>query len=386
MRRLILVAVMVLAIASPAVYGARRVTRTNARKTTQNSASLQKKLRATELRKRRFQQELRAVKAKEQQAKAQLREATVRVSETRGQLQVATTQLDVSRRKLYEAKIALVQSERNLDRHQRDLSERLNQIYQSGEAGLLEVLFEASSFGDLEDRLYIVNELVDTDATLLQEYDEAREQHADAKQRALEREHEVAELKEQAAAQHEQAAQHRGNVAALKERYSDRRADLERALNELAQQSRQISALLARWRYTQAGRKWEAKTFAGGFVMPVSGRITSGFGNRMHPILGYKRMHTGVDIAAPTGTPIHAAAAGVVFSAGRRGGYGNCIILVHGSGISTLYGHCSRIAVSAGHEVKKGQVIGYVGSTGLSTGPHLHFEKRVNGTPVSPGI
>jgi murein DD-endopeptidase MepM/ murein hydrolase activator NlpD len=382
MRRYLLVVVIVLAIASPTVYGARRARRTKP----QSKAIIQQKLRAVQQRKLRVQQELRRARALELQAKAQLHQANVQVNETKTKLNVATTQLEVSQDKLHDARVALERSERKLDQHQRDLSERLDQIYESGETGLLEVLFQASSLGDLENRLYVINEFVDTDANLLNNYEQAREKRADARQIAAAREREVAYLREQASQQHEQAAEYRESAAAEKERYTDARQRWEQALAQLEQDSRQLGAMLARWRYTPTGRKWEAKTFSGGFVMPVSGHITSGFGYRMHPILKYRRMHTGVDIAAPSGTPIHAAASGVVFSAGRRGGYGNCIVLIHGSSIATLYGHCSSLAVSAGQEVKKGQVIGYVGSTGLSTGPHLHFEKRINGNPVSPGI
>lgn len=121
-----------------------------------------------------------------------------------------------------------------------------------------------------------------------------------------------------------------------------------------------------------------------GMEMPVSGRITSGFGNRFHPVLGYRRMHAGLDVAAPYGTPIVAAASGRIASAGWRGGYGREVAIVHDGGVETFYGHMSRIAVSAGSYVRRGSVIGYVGSTGLSTGPHLHYEVHLNGKRVNP--
>jgi murein DD-endopeptidase MepM/ murein hydrolase activator NlpD len=104
----------------------------------------------------------------------------------------------------------------------------------------------------------------------------------------------------------------------------------------------------------------------------------------MHPILGRMKLHTGVDFGAPIGSPVVSAAAGEIFTAGWCGGYGRCIIILHGNGISTLYGHLSSILVSEGEYVKRGQVIGLVGSTGFSTGPHLHWEVRHNGRPVNP--
>jgi murein DD-endopeptidase MepM/ murein hydrolase activator NlpD len=122
----------------------------------------------------------------------------------------------------------------------------------------------------------------------------------------------------------------------------------------------------------------------GSMVRPVNGRITSGYGMRRHPVLGYGRMHKGLDIAAPSGTPIRAMGDGRVVFAGRNGGYGNFVKLSHSGGIQSAYGHMRRIAVRSGTYVRQGQIIGYVGSTGVSTGPHLHFEVLRGGRAVNP--
>jgi murein DD-endopeptidase MepM/ murein hydrolase activator NlpD len=120
-------------------------------------------------------------------------------------------------------------------------------------------------------------------------------------------------------------------------------------------------------------------------LMPVAfTRMSSGFGMREHPILGGERMHTGVDLAAPVGTPVHAAADGVVEMAKWYGGYGLFVELDHGGGIETRDGHMSQLNVADGQHVHRGDVIGYVGTTGRSTGPHLHYEVRLNGTAVNP--
>ena len=121
-----------------------------------------------------------------------------------------------------------------------------------------------------------------------------------------------------------------------------------------------------------------------GLMAPVAGRITSGFGMRYHPILHYERFHAGLDFGAPYGSPIVAAANGQVIAAGWAGGYGNEVQIAHGGGVVSLYGHMSGIVARPGEVVRQGQVIGYVGSTGLSTGPHLHFEIKVNGQAVNP--
>ncbi len=122
----------------------------------------------------------------------------------------------------------------------------------------------------------------------------------------------------------------------------------------------------------------------GAMSRPVNGPVTSGFGGRMHPILGYVRMHSGLDFKASYGQPIFAVTDGVVAFAGRKGGYGNFVQLNHGGGVASGYGHMSRIAARPGSKVRRGQIIGYVGSTGLSTGPHLHYELYRNGRPVNP--
>ncbi|HOB88621.1 MAG TPA: M23 family metallopeptidase [Bacillota bacterium] len=118
--------------------------------------------------------------------------------------------------------------------------------------------------------------------------------------------------------------------------------------------------------------------------IPTKGRVTSYYGTRRHPITGRSQLHQGVDLAAPKGTGIVATADGVVKFAGSRSGYGLTVIIDHGYGFQTLYGHCSKLAVRVGQQVKRGQVIAYVGSSGVSTGSHLHYEVRVSGKPVNP--
>ncbi len=121
-----------------------------------------------------------------------------------------------------------------------------------------------------------------------------------------------------------------------------------------------------------------------GFQWPINASVSSSFGYRVHPIFGTRRLHSGIDLGAGSGTPIAAAKSGTVIAAGWQGGYGNTVVISHGEGITSLYAHQSSIAVSVGDEVNRGDIIGFVGSTGWSTGPHLHFEIRVNGVAVDP--
>ncbi len=177
-----------------------------------------------------------------------------------------------------------------------------------------------------------------------------------------------------------------------------RKADVERQLANQQAQLQSVRAQIDHFETELAGLEREqgriedlirreqstGGSAPGAFTRPVGGPITSPFGYRTHPILGTRRLHTGIDMGAAFGTPIVAAAGGRVILASYYGGYGNTVIVDHGGGTTTLYAHQSRLAVSQGSSVSGGQTVGYVGSTGLSTGPHLHFEVRKNGVPVDP--
>ena len=171
-------------------------------------------------------------------------------------------------------------------------------------------------------------------------------------------------------------------------------ADQGRALDEIQTRRNEFEAQIAALQVTSDGlavllrdrQAGETAVAAGRGVLapPVNGPITSGFGPRVHPIFGNVRMHTGIDFGASVGTPIRAAADGVVVIAGPYGGYGNATVIDHGNALATLYGHQSALLVATGDRVNRGQVIGLVGCTGYCTGPHLHFEVRLYGTPVDP--
>jgi murein DD-endopeptidase MepM/ murein hydrolase activator NlpD len=182
----------------------------------------------------------------------------------------------------------------------------------------------------------------------------------------------------QAALEAQQAAT---DQQGLLEQAGVQRAAYEQKIAQLTQSSGSIGAAL---KARQGGQNVPLVT-AGIFVSPVPNPlITSPFGPRLHPIYGIAKMHNGADINASMGTPIRAAADGQVIIASVQGGYGNCTVIDHGNGLGTLYGHQSAFGVQVGDRVTKGQVIGFAGSTGASTGPHVHFEVRVFGDPVNP--
>ncbi|MCS6958482.1 MAG: peptidoglycan DD-metalloendopeptidase family protein [Pseudanabaenaceae cyanobacterium SKYGB_i_bin29] len=158
------------------------------------------------------------------------------------------------------------------------------------------------------------------------------------------------------------------------------RAALERAEERLLEDSRR----LAGWIRDRSGDGYTLPPGNGYLAYPTYGAVTSPYGWRTHPILGYEKFHTGIDFGADYGTPIYAAQTGTVIWADWYGGYGNTIVIDHSNGIATLYAHLQSVYVQPGETVERGQVIGEVGSTGFSTGPHLHFELRVQGEPIDP--
>ncbi|MCP4964779.1 MAG: M23 family metallopeptidase [bacterium] len=190
----------------------------------------------------------------------------------------------------------------------------------------------------------------------------------------------AADLAELAASQTEQAdavAVALAGLAAKLDAVDDAIAEFSDELDGLEAEQARVETLIEQ----EASTEGETP---GILVRPVPGAITSGFGLRVHPILGYSRMHSGVDMRAGHGQEIKAGASGRVILAATYGGYGNTVIIDHGGGMTTLYAHQSSFNVSYGSQVGAGDIIGYVGSTGLSTGPHLHFEVRLFGSPVNP--
>ncbi len=289
---------------------------------------------------------------------------------------------------------------------------RLRAMEESSDIGYMEVLFDATSFSDLLTRLDMVNEVMSYDEELENEYIAARENvetlEAEAETMFTENEARRTEMetkKGQLEADIEAACQ-------LISQMEQDTADYEEVLAQEAETQAEVEALIVKkekeLKEAKAAEEaarlaaLAAQQAAAGGAANISGIVptgsawmmwpsytkvlTSKFGPRYLSLYGYTRSHNGVDVGAAYGTAIWAAAGGTVISAGWNGGYGNCVMINHGNGYTTLYGHMSRIAASAGQTVSMGQVIGYIGSTGNSTGPHLHFEIRASatGTPINP--
>jgi murein DD-endopeptidase MepM/ murein hydrolase activator NlpD len=272
---------------------------------------------------------------------------------------------------------------------QQRLEARLVELYETDQASELEVLLQVQSLSDLLDQIDYFNavgaqdkQIADTIKRLKNEMRIARMNTAATKAEVSKTTAILAKkTEEKRAARDALVAQQSALAAARADKQSllaDVRQGRKNAEEDLAAMQAASAAIAAQIRsHGSSGSSGDGTPSASGLIWPVSGPITSGFGWR------WGRMHEGIDIGAACGTPIHAAASGTVIYSGWMSGYGNFVVIDHGNGLATAYGHQSAIYVSGG-SVPQGQVIGAVGSTGHSTGCHLHFEVRVNGTPVNP--
>ncbi|MGH3041971.1 MAG: murein hydrolase activator EnvC family protein [Gaiellaceae bacterium] len=268
---------------------------------------------------------------------------------------------------------------------QRHLEERLVELYQSDDTDAFGILLQIENLGDLVDQLEYFDSIGRQDQALTARLLSLRADMKDAREKTRVTKAEVAEqtevlarkTAEQVAAREALVARQNALAAARVNRQSvlaGVRASRHASEEDVEDLQAESAALAAQIR--SAGSSGNGSS-SSGLIWPVNGVVTSGFGWR------WGRMHEGIDIGAPSGTSIRAAAGGTVIFAGWMGGYGNLTIIDHGNGLATAYGHQSAIYVGGG-SVSQGTVIGAVGSTGNSTGPHLHFEVRVNGSPVDP--
>lgn len=325
----------------------------------------------------KVKQAVNTVKVDIVQVNNDLDQVEEQLSQTTDRLERAKLEATIARKQLTIATQKLAASSEQV-------RVRIKRIYMQGDAQVVSALIGNMSVGEIATRKFLFERIAEKDHKIFTEFKKQRSEVAERKKHLDEIVTQVANLAGQQKSQQQRLVVTKKKKEVYLSELKDRVDDLQAALRQFEADE---AAIAAQIRAFIAAQKRSGKTiakFTGRFGMPISARMTSGFGMRFHPILHRVRLHAGCDFGAPIGTPIRAAADGVVVSAGNMRGYGRVVIIQHGDGLSTVYAHCSRVFVGSGTVVKRGQSIAAVGSSGLSTGPHLHFEVRKNGTPVNP--
>ena len=293
------------------------------------------------------------------------------IERLQGQIDVKTTELAAA--------------EQALEEKEEDFALTVRTTYEQGDNSYLQVLLNSTSFSDLLSRMEIITAIMNDNKRTVEEYTAAKEDIEQKREELQQTQDSQKEYQKNLSYKVDELAASEAEQAALAESIqaykAESEAEYDRISNEMQDVSNQIAALSA-----QAAANGSVPMGDGTLIWPTPSCTTnsSAYGWRIHPIYGTRKFHAGEDIPASYGAEILAAASGTVITAGWVSGYGNYTVIDHGGGMMTAYGHQSTIAVSVGQTVTQGQVIGYVGSTGNSTGPHLHFEVYINGATVDP--
>lgn len=337
-----------------------------------------------------LQRQAEEQQAKTNEASAKVESVSERLRQIQEELRVATAeyrevkgQLDSVEDKISDNTELLRKTEADLKIKNKKLQQRVRDIYINGQISYVDVLFGAKDFADLMTRMDVLKRIIKHDYDLIMKVKEEKATVENTR----------AQLEKDKAEAEVLVADAQTKKAKVEDKESEQQVILDQAIydrdtsermyEEIMAASQEVANMIRRSQMSSAGYSG-APAGAGGMIWPISGPITSEFGWRTHPIFGTARFHSGLDIGGDYGMPIYAAASGTVIYAGWISGYGNAVIIDHGGGVTTLYGHNDSLNVSEGENVAQGQVIAMCGSTGNSTGPHCHFEVRENGEPVSP--
>ncbi|MEA5550088.1 peptidoglycan DD-metalloendopeptidase family protein [Anabaena cylindrica UHCC 0172] len=310
---------------------------------------------------------------------------------TNSYIQESEARLKSANERLQQLEADLLTAESTYEERKVATVARLRYLQRSPASQGLAVLLQSENISDFISRRYQLKLVYRADQRILAKLAAEAKLLIDQRTEVEGQKNQIALIREQLFAQKADYQTQAQSQTELIQRLNSDRLALAAAQNQLEQDSRNLTVLIQQKIAEQIAREAQAKANSkiwirgtGIFAFPSDAPTSSPFGWRMHPVLGYRRFHAGLDFAAGYGSTIRAADSGTVIFAGWYGGYGKAVIIDHGKGITTLYGHSSELYVTEGQSVQQGQAIAAVGSTGLSTGPHLHFEVRRNGSPVDP--
>lgn len=329
------------------------------------------------------QQELNESRAKEKSLGDQVNSLEQQINSKQSDIDELEASISEAQAKLETLEEELAAAEEKVNTQNENLNARLRNMYKNGSVGFIDVLMDSGSFSEFLNNLSLVEKVYTSDQDVLEELQKAYDE-IDAKKKEIETLQ--AELSESKATMEEQKSSLEADKASVEKKKSEIAADSAETQRELDKLEADAQALTSSIR--NSGSSSSSSKYNGGIMawpVPSCHTVSSGYGGRIHPTTGKYKFHGGLDIPGSYGSAIVAANSGKVIWAGNRGdSYGNYVIIDHGGGVSTLYGHSSKVLVRKGQSVSRGQRIANVGSTGRSTGPHCHFEVRINGSRVNP--
>lgn len=347
--------------------------------------TLQEKKDKNDKNKQEAEQKLEYVQGELTDSLVKIQELDDKIRTAENEIQTMTTQLTSLQTEIEQTTENLKTVEQRYEANRTMMEKRMVVMYECGDISYLDLLLHSSNLVDFLSNYYTIAQIMESDNETLEEIEKEKNEIETVKSKL---ENKKSELKLLKVKQEQTRVIMQNNKTAQQnaiDRLSEEEQQLQTKIQEYKDEEQRLQNLI---RLASSTYVYNGQYTGGSMRWPVAVEgtcVTSDFGLREHPIQGVIKGHTGIDIGnADFGSPIVAAADGIVSLASYYGGYGNCVMINHGNGISTLYGHGQKILTEVGKEVKAGDVIMEVGSTGVSTGPHCHFEVRINGNPVNP--
>lgn len=345
-----------------------------------NLGNLRKEQRNIQNKMNNTQKQIKSIENKTKSVSKEIHDLDIKLDKATTDLEKVEMDLGRIQKNIEKTQEELKEAEENLEERKDAFNQRISVMYMNGDVGYLELLLSSEDIKDFLSRKELIKSIAEYDKELIQFMKEQRD-IIDSKKVELEAQRASIEVtKNKLEARKKELAKVSREKEALMGRLAQDVKTLEKEYDSLNDYAKNIESKIVKLQRNTG-------PYSGGkmaWPLPGHNKINSYYGYRIHPIFKTKKLHTGIDIPAPTGTSVNAAAAGTVIYSDWLGGYGKAVMIDHGGGIVTLYGHNSSLVASVGTVVNRGDVVSKVGSTGVSTGPHLHFEVRKNGAYVDP--